>query len=371
MAMMRRAGHVADMLGCALALADIRLAQGRLHEAMRTCEGALQLSAGLGAPGVRGTADMHVEMSVIYRERNDLGAASQQLVRSRELGELAGAPQNPYRRCAAMAHLHQAHGDLDGALDLLAEAERLYVGDFFPNERPIAARKARVWLRQGRLGEALAWVRERGLSTRDDLSYLREFEHITLVRVLLACHRGDPAGGMLGQAMGLLERLLEAAEAGERARSTIEILLLQALCLEMQGDSGAALMALRRALALAEPEGYVRLFVDEGLPMAHLLREVAARGPAAGYAGRLLAALGESHGVRTEPVMAAPLVEPLSERELDVLRWLGSGLSGPEIAQQLVVSLNTLRTHTKNIYDKLAVNSRRAAVSRAQELGLL
>jgi LuxR family maltose regulon positive regulatory protein len=276
-----------------------------------------------------------------------------------------------------MADLRLAYGDLDGALDLLAEAERLYVSDFFPNEQPIAARRTRVWLRQSRLGAALAWMREQGLSAHDDLSYLREFEHITLARLLLARHQVDSAGGFLPEAVALLERLLHAAEAGERVRSVIEILLLQALSLAVQGDSAAALRPLQRALALAEPEDYVRLFVDEGPLMAHLLRQAAARGIAPGYAGRLLAALGEPragepHAAgRTEQAMAPPLLEPLSERECQVLRLLATDLDGPEIARRIVVSLNTLRTHTKNIYAKLGVNSRRAATTRAQQLGLL
>ena len=115
-----------------------------------------------------------------------------------------------------MARIREAQGDLDGALDLLDEAERLYVSDFFPNVRPVAALKARVWVAQGRLGEALGWAREQGLSAEDDLSYLREFEHITLARVLLAQYKSDRADRSLLEAMGLLERLLQAAEAGER-----------------------------------------------------------------------------------------------------------------------------------------------------------
>ena len=118
---------------------------------------------------LRGTADMYVGMSELYRERNDLHAATQHLLRSKELGELAGLPQNRYRWCVAMARIREAQGDLDGALDLLYEAERLYVGDFFPNVRPVAASVTRVWVAQGRLGEALGWAREQGLSVEDDL----------------------------------------------------------------------------------------------------------------------------------------------------------------------------------------------------------
>ncbi len=216
MADLQMAGNISDILGCSIALADIRIVQGRLHDAMRIYEQALQLAAEQGEPVLRGTADMYVGLSELHRERNDLDAAAQLLLRSKELGALAGLPQNPYRWCAAMARIREAQGDLDGALDLLGEAEHLYVGDFFPNVRPIAARKARVWVAQGRVGEALAWAREQGLSAKDDLTYLREFEHITLARVLLALYKRDRADRSLHEVLGLLERLLQAAEAGGR-----------------------------------------------------------------------------------------------------------------------------------------------------------
>ena len=170
MAGLRRAGHVSDVLGCAIALADIRITQGRLGEALRTYEQALRLVPEQGGPILRGTAGMHVGMSELYRERGDLPAATQQLLRSQELGEHTGLPQHRYRWRVAMARLREAEGNLGGALDLLNEAERLYVSDFFPNVRPVPALKARVWIAQGRLGEALGWAREQGLSVDDDLS---------------------------------------------------------------------------------------------------------------------------------------------------------------------------------------------------------
>jgi LuxR family maltose regulon positive regulatory protein len=189
-----------------------------------------------------------------------------------------------------------------------------------------------------------------------------------LARVLIARYRSERVEGSIDEAMGLLERLLKAAEEGGRMGSAIEILVLQALAHEAQGDIPHALVPLERALALAEPEGYVRIFVDEGPPMAALLREAAKQRIAPDYVGRLLAAFGGAGGKRPA---AQPLIEPLSERELQVLELLGTELSGPEIARELVVSLNTMRTHTKSIYSKLGVNSRRAAVRRAEELGLL
>ncbi|MCH8339020.1 MAG: tetratricopeptide repeat protein, partial [Chloroflexi bacterium] len=277
MASLRMAGNISDATGGTFALADIRMVQGRLHEAMSTYEQALQLATEQGEPVLRGTADLYVGMSELHRERGDLEAATQHLLKSKELGESARLPENRYLWCVAMARIKEAQGDLDGALDLLHEAERLFIVSFNPNVRPISALKTRIWVAQGRLAEALAWAQEQELSVEDDLSYLREFEHITLARVFIAQHRNDSEERSIHQAVGLLERLLKAAEEGGRTGNVIEILVLQALAHEAQGDIPPALVPLERALALAEPEGYVRIFVDEGPPMAALLREAAKR----------------------------------------------------------------------------------------------
>jgi len=368
MARVQMAGNLSDVISGTIALADIRIAQGRLREAMRTYERSLQLAMEQGEPVLRGTADLYVGMSELHREHNDLDAATQHLLKSKELGEHTALPPNRYRWYVAMARIREAQGDLDGALDQLHEAERLYIRDFFPNVRPVAALVTRVWVAQGRLGESLGWVREQGLSAQDDLSYLREFEHITLARVLLARYKSDHVDRSIIEAMRLLERLLKAAQEGERTGSVIEILVLQALAHQAQGDIPAALMSLQQALTLAEPEGYVRMFVDEGPPIMLLLEEAAKHRSAPNYARQLLTAFGKSED-RT-PVKQG-LIEPLSERELEVLRLLRTDLDGPEIASKLFVSLNTLRTHTKNIYSKLGVNNRRAAIRRAEELDLL
>ena len=257
-------GHVRFQIAVTYILADIRIAQGRLHEAVRTYEQSLQVATEQGEP-VWGTANLYVGLSELHRERGDLEAAKQHLLRSKELGEhVVGLPETRYRWYVAMARIKEAQGDLDGALDLLDEAERQYVESPDPDVRPVAALKTRVWVAQGRLTEALGWTRERGLSAHDDLSYLREFEHITLARVLLARYQSDREERYIHEAMGLLERLLKAAEAGGRMGSVIEILVLQALAHEAQGDSPSALVPLERALSLAEPEGYVRSFWTKG-----------------------------------------------------------------------------------------------------------
>jgi LuxR family maltose regulon positive regulatory protein len=382
MAHLQRNGFISDVIGGSVTLADIRITQGRLREAMSIYERGLQLATQPGGPALRGAADMHVGMSELYRERNDLQAATQHLLKSQELGEFNGLPKNPYRWRVAMARLRQVQGDLASALDLLHEAERVYMSDFSPNVRPIAALRTRVWIAQGRLAEALGWVGEQGLSAADDLSYLREFEHITLVRVLLARYQYDCTDSLICEAIGLLERLLTAAQAGGRLGSALEILVLQALARQLQGDSPAALVSLESAQTLAEPEGYVRLFLDEGIPMAQLLRDAAAHRIRPNYTNKLLAGfdaeqpqdIGEfphpDRQVAATPA-AQSLIEPLSQRELDVLRLFATELSGPEIARELVIGLSTVRTHTKGIYSKLNVTNRRAAVQRAIELDLI
>jgi LuxR family maltose regulon positive regulatory protein len=365
---LQRVGHISDVLGCSVTLGDIRVTQGRLSDAMRTYEQALRLASDQGGTPLRGTADMYAGMSLIAVERNDLDAATRHLLRCQELGERAGLPQNPYRRRVATAMILHAEGDLDGALRLLDEAQQVYSGDFSPNVRPVPALTARLLAGQGRTGEALAWARRQGLSADDDLSYVREFEHVTLARVLLAQYATERTEASAEDAARLLERLRTAAEAGQRTGSVIEILVLQSLVHRARGDIPGALVPLERALALAEPEGYVRVFLSEGPPMVALLRAAAKRRISWGHVRRLLDAADRGESPMKEP---RRLVEPLSERELEVLRLLGTDLDGPAIARRLVVSLNTLRTHTRNIYAKLGVNSRRAAVRQAAELNLL
>lgn len=368
MANVRQAGNIADVVGGAIALADIRIAQGRLRDAQREYERALQLSAAQGG-ALPGTADIYVGMAELCRERNDLDAASAYLARGEELSGHAGLTQHRHRWYVVTARLREAQGDLDGALDLLDEAERVRVPDFFPDGRPVAALRARVWIAQGRPELALDWTRARGLAVEDNLSYLREYEYTILARALLAQYQRDRTNrSALIAAQDLLERLRRAAEDGGRMGGVIEILALQALALHAQGDIPAVLIPLRRALTLAEPEGYARLFVDEGMEMAALLEEAAQRRIAFSYVSQLLAALravNEGVGGRQG------FVEPLSGREIEVLRLLASDLSGPEIARELIVSLNTVRTHTKSIYSKLGVNNRRAAIRLAEELHLL
>jgi LuxR family maltose regulon positive regulatory protein len=353
------AGHVSDVLGCSIALADIQLVQGRLGDAVRTYESGLELAEQHGV--VRGTADMHVGLSGVLLEQNNLAAARRHMEASDQLGDHAGLPQHPYRWRVVAARLRRAEGDAATGLALLHEAERAYNTDFSPAVRPVAAVKAQAELAAGATAVPDRWASGRGLSADDDLSYLREYEHITLARLLLATHAADAAR--------LAERLLAAAEAGRRAGSVIEILIVLSLAHQARGDHQAATAAIEEALVRAEPEGYIRLFVEELPALAPLLRSVSRHGVAGEHARRVLAGAAVDPGPAGETPRPG-LVDQLSSRELDVLRLLRSDLSGPDIARELDVSLNTVRTHTKSIYMKLGANNRREAVRRAAEFGL-
>ena len=299
-------------------------------------------------------------------EQGDLATASAHLQRSRELGEQGELPVWRWRWCVAQARLREAAGDPEGALGLLDEAQRLFIRTPLPDARPLAALKARIWARQDRVPEALEWAREQCLSVDDDLSYLREFEHVTLARVLIAQYESEQAAGAPHDALRLLERLLHAAEQGGRMGSAIEVLALQALAHQAHGDTSSALAPLERALCLAEPDGYVQIFVDEGMPMARLLREAASRGVASNVARRLLAAFPS-----TEEARSAERKKLLSDRELEVLHLIATGLTNREIAARLYLSMYTVKAHARSIYDKLDAHSRTQATARARELGIL
>ena len=281
-AKMRAIGNIHIAIGGASVTADIRITQGRLNDAMSTYERSLQVVEENGEPVPRGTADLYLGLSELHLERGDLEAATENLLRSKEMGEQAAQEIYQYRSRVARARMKEVQGDLEGALELLDEAEGVYTGGVVPNVRPVAALKARLWVVQGRLTEALAWANQQGLSADDDLSFLREFEHVTLARILLAKYRSDKTDPCIHEANGLLERLLKAGEAGGRTGSVIEILLLQALAAEAQGDIPAALDPLERALGLAGPEDYVQIFLDEGESMRNLLpgaQQTASRAP--------------------------------------------------------------------------------------------
>ena len=399
---LHKSGSVLIRLCGTSILADILVAQGRLRDAIATYEQSLQLAA--EQDSLLGRAELHLGLSQLHRERGQLESARSHLQASESLGEQASLPGYEYYRYVAKALMNQVEGDLDGAENLLHQAQKLYYRNPLPDVLPIATIKARVWVKQNKLAEALDWVRQQDLSVDDDLSYLRECEHITLARILIAQYKSDQKGeNTIAKANRLLDRLLEAAEAGKRDRSTIEILVIQVIASQAQKDIPKALERLKRALALAEPEGYVRIFVDEGAPMAQLFTGAITQGVlpdriGTDYTDKLLAAFEteaqKSTGQQRDHLMSLrsptqaqsplehlsttlsesqiePLIESLSQRELEILKLIAEGLSNREIGDRLFIALNTVKGHNRRLFNKLDVQRRTEAIARARELRLL
>jgi LuxR family maltose regulon positive regulatory protein len=342
--------------------------QARLLKAQETFRDALALAQGPGGRRFPNAGYPLVKLGELACEWNDLESARRDVDEGVELCTQLGHADLLAEAYAALARVQLAQRDFASVKDTLQRGDQLSRGTKLD---PWAVCwlddcRLRLWLSAGQLDEAIRWAQTSGLSVDGDFRYHHDLHHINLARVLIARAMQQPSGPHLNEALRLLGRLLEAAEAAGWVHEAIKVLILQALALQARGDRKEALAALARALTLAEPAGYVRTFIDEGAPMGTLLRQAVARGIAVDYVGKLLAVL-ESE-TRPSP---SPLIEPLSEREMEVLRLLTTSLSSTEIAQELFISVNTVRSHIKSIYDKLNVHRRRDAVQRARELGLL
>ena len=320
-----------------------------------------------GMPSVAGI--IHTGMGELLYERGDLDEARTLLEEGIEFGRRSGEAKILVYGYVNLARVLMARGDTGGAHSLIREA-----GGLTPRWPLIWAWQARFWLAQGEVEPAARWAREYG-ATEDYMSYPRHFERITMARVLLGEDRTDEALDSLGN-------LLAGARSEGRRAHEIELLVLHALALNARGDKEEALEHLGRALSLAEPEGFVRVFVDEGIPMAALLerliREPRDDGSYNGapdvYAGRLLehfALQAADSGNGGQRSGRTPGLEPLSGREVEVLELVAAGRSNAEIAGELYLSVGTVKAHVHHIFGKLLVRNRSQAVARARELRLL
>jgi LuxR family maltose regulon positive regulatory protein len=401
----QRTGNRYGALSCIHHLIYVDLARGALNQAQANGEKGLfwieewSRSEGRTRRPARMLAHSRWQMGRVQYERNDLDQAAVNLKKATEYYELVGSWWR-VQGYARLVDLHQALGDVATALSYLRKLQHisLTLGLSLPDiplDATIAERSLLLSHIRQDLGdlfaEAVTWAETSGLGPRDEFHYGQEYEYLTLARVLIAQNQA-------GKAIPLLDRLIAAAEGAVRNGDLIAYLSLQAVAHHTQGKTDAALTYLSRAVVLGEPEGYVRTFVDMGPAMRDLLQTLS-RQPSAvsqSYLDRLLGAFGDmpmDERPKTKPpasslvpgppspVLRRPpseprggaegLVEPFSDREMQILRLLAARRSYREMAEELYLSLNTIKWYAKNIYGKLGVHKRAEAVSRARELGLL
>ncbi len=361
---MTQLGNHVFVIASAFAAADLQVAMGRLHQAGAALRQAIGLAASHGQEAEAITAHHHLGLALILHEQGRDREADLHLQTAAVLGRGTTLVDWPYRWNLAQARLRESAGEWEEALSLLDEAERVYVKNPVPVTRPTGTLKARIFLRQRRLDLARKWQKEMALSTDGEISYLSEYNHLTLVHLRLA-------EKSLAGVNNLLERMLNMAESQNRLGSVLEILLTLALSRYAQGSHHAAFDALHRALALAEPQEYLRIFLDEGDPMRVLLSDFQSSTderfiPLRSCTDRILAAFKGSAARLPEVNF-----EVLTPRQLEILDMLGQGLSNAEIGQQLFLAVSTVKGHNQRIFDILQVPNRTAAVARARELGLL
>jgi LuxR family maltose regulon positive regulatory protein len=363
--------------------AKLQVRQGRPHRAREILERALQLATDRQGRRLPIASEPLIGLGGLFREWNELETAADYLAQGIELAkqwsELAA-----FDAYIPLARTRQAQGDALGAREAIETARRIAERSEVTeaDDLVVEMQQAYFSIRQGDVEAARRWAERRGLlpgTPREPVSgaehgqdflraRLRKYEHLVLARLFIAQDRA-------AEAFALLDPLLVKARQLQRVDLIIDIQIQRAQAAQSEGREALAMEALAEALSRAEPGGYMRTFLDEGQAMADLLRRAASRGIAPAYVARLLAGFNETEskdvalGLPDHP--AQPLVEPLSEREMDVLRLLAAGMSNPEIAEELTVAVSTVRSHCKSIYGKLNVHRRWDAVHRAQELGLL
>jgi len=357
-------------------LGEVQRAQGNLDAALATYRQALGTARESGSQAAL-TGPAHVGLAQVLYERDELAAALDHATRGVTLCRQLAFTAALATGLAVVARIRHACGDAAGALETMGEAGRVELSpQVITLFNPVPSQRARLLLAQGDVHAAAQWTTAAGLRPDDEPDYPREPAYLVLARVLLA--QNDP-----GPALTLLQRLLDAAASQSRAGSIVEIQALRALALAARGDHASALGALTEALTLARRPGYVRVFADEGAPMRALLTQLpvarpgqqhAARRIDPGYLAALVRASGQADAAQPpRRAAAAPpgLAEPLTDRELDVLRLIAAGKSNQRIAHDLVVALDTVKTHVTHILGKLGAANRTEAAARARQLGLI
>jgi len=377
------ADHVHYLILALVILGNIQMALGSLHRAKATYLQALDIAraqtAGIdGTIGdqpnqiVPGNINLYVGLAELHRQQGDLSTATAYLETGITLSKQTAFRSSAYRLSVVMARIKLAQGDLKEALILLDQAERELVPGPMPDGKPIDAIRGHIWLLQGRLDDALAWFQRRGIDATDTPTYQTESEYMTLARVLIAYYQTHRDNQAIHDAMTLLYRLLQLAEDEARTGSVIEALILLSVVHQAKGEDTAALEILERAIILAEPEGFMQVFLNEGDAIGSVLSRCLSLGIQPAYVTTLLQAINPQEDEDSSDVDPNQLlIEPLSNRELDVLQLMAQGHTNKAIADELVIAVSTVKKHVNNIFGKLTVSSRTQAVTRARDLNIL
>lgn len=341
-------------------LVQAQMIQGELRLAEQTCRRLLAWAEENEWQNSPALAFLYVHLGELHREWDQLDQAEEYLTEALRLAELSGLIPAIEDGYLALTRLRMGQRDWQGATAALEKAKASRQGSYLPSAVLLNAYQLILWLRTGAIDLAQAYVRQSGLTLADEPDSFHEAEYLAL------CRWGIEQGHF-ADVLALLAKLKVLSVADNRVTRVMENLLLQAITLHRQQEVEHAVNVLAEALQLAQPVGYRRRFVDEEEPILFLLRQAAAQGIEADYVATLLQATQD----KTATDVVQPLVEPLSERELEILRLVAAGLKNKEIASDLIISVNTVLYHTKNIYGKLGVNKRTLAVAKATELGLL
>jgi len=343
--------------------------QARLRSAEKTFQEALALSEGPGGKRYPNAGYPLAKLAELYCEWNQLEQACSYADSGVELCRQLGHVDLMAEAHIAAARVRIALRDIDALESSILAAERILEGSKLDPwiKTWLDECRIRMWVMTGNLEQAVHWSHSSGLSINDDFNFHHDLDHLNLARVLVFQALHEPTSEGVSETLSLLERLQGAATKAGWAHHIIQILVLKAITLYSSGKKEQGLAEINSAIELAEPGGYVRTFIDYGSILRRLLNALAQKGISTEYLKSLITYFDGTITASMDDL----LVEPLTSRELDVLRLLGTSLSTPEIAQELYISVNTVRSHVKNIYGKLNVNRRMAAVNRAAELGLL
>jgi LuxR family maltose regulon positive regulatory protein len=341
----------------------------QLHRAKEVYEQALKFTERhSGRPEMPFSGLAYVKIGTILRQWNQLEDAHRFTAKGVALSQDLNEPNIMAMSLIELAYICQARGDDEQARVSIQEAIQLYESISPWSCKHAAAHKAKIDLECGDMDAAERWAQANYLVIDGDFEYNREIEYLSLARVFIAQKK-------LEEAHSLAERIYQITQDIGRRQTELEALILLALVFFAKGESDQALVHLEKTLTIGEPEGFIRIFLDEGPPMAHLLYEALSRGIAPDYVRQLLAAFPIAEPEKSDPsepqVPGSDFVEPLSEREIEVLQLIAEGFTNQEIATQLYISLNTVKVHTRNINGKLGAKNRTGAVVRARTLGIL